>query len=204
MPTAITDVSTFTDPIMVPASTDPASKDSIVTLGQGLANRTRMLFNAIGGAVGDKTIILGPSCMRTKGSQLFFAYVQLDQNDQPGFIDVADYLPSGATLKEVHLAVKPGFGRATGDAMLLKVFRQAWSGFPAGDPTPTQLGSDDEDDGSNGRQWVAVTGLTEVVDRDTTAITVQLQAGNDAGTGGREDRFYGCKLVFTDPGPRSF
>ncbi len=205
MPTDITDVSAFTSPVQVPASADPASKDNIVTLGQQVANRTRFLYDAIAGAgVGtDVTIIIGPTAFRTPGSQLNFAWVQLDQNDQPAFADAGDYLPSGAVLKEVHVAVKPGFARGAGDAMLLKVFRQAWSAFPAGDPTATQLGSDDEDDGSNGRQWMAVTGLSETVDRDANSITVQLQAGNDAGTGGRNDRLYALKLVFTNPGPRA-
>lgn len=207
MPSNITDVDTFTDPIVGPADADPADRTYLMTGLQGLANRTRRLVNMLGGsgaATVERTIYVGPTAFRTAASQGIFAYVLLNQNDQPAFADVADFLPSGAILKSVHVLVKPGFARGAGDAMLFKLFRQQMTAFPGADPTATQLGGDDEDDGSNGRQLVGVSGLAETIDRDVNAITVQLQAGNDAGTGGREDRIYGLKLVFDDVGPRAW
>lgn len=50
MPTNIVDVSTFTDPIVGPASGDPRTAASVVTMGQGLANRTRLLKDLLDNA----------------------------------------------------------------------------------------------------------------------------------------------------------
>lgn len=206
MPVNITDVSTFTDPIVAPADADPADRTYVVTIAQGLSNRTRKLWDMVGGAPGDKTIYIGPTCARYHSSwvQGIFAYAQSGANDAALHVDLADFLPSGAVLKEVHALVKPGAARAGGDRMLMKVFRQDLTAFPGADPTLTQLGVDQEDGGGNTRQLISQAGLTETIDRDVNAVTLQLQAGNTGGTGGQEDRFYALKIVFTDPGPRSF
>lgn len=45
MPTNITDVDTFTDPIQVPVDTEPADQAAFALAPQGLANRTRNLKN---------------------------------------------------------------------------------------------------------------------------------------------------------------
>jgi hypothetical protein len=47
MPQNITDVATFTLPIVAPASGDPETAASVLTMGQGLANRTRLASNQI-------------------------------------------------------------------------------------------------------------------------------------------------------------
>src|SRR3990172_7853093 len=49
MPVDITDAHVFTDPIVRPADSDAADLTYIVTLTQGLANRTRWLYDVIGG-----------------------------------------------------------------------------------------------------------------------------------------------------------
>ncbi len=48
MPQNITDVSTFTSPIVAPADGDPENAASVVTAIQGLSNRTRSLLNGAG------------------------------------------------------------------------------------------------------------------------------------------------------------
>jgi hypothetical protein len=52
MPTTITDVNAFTDPITAPAGSDARVAASVVDPVQKLANRTRWLANLIGGASG--------------------------------------------------------------------------------------------------------------------------------------------------------
>ncbi len=47
MPENLIDVDAFTDPIVVPADSDPADRTYLVTAAQGLANRTRNLKNRI-------------------------------------------------------------------------------------------------------------------------------------------------------------
>jgi hypothetical protein len=47
MPVNITDVDTFTDPIVAPADSDPADRTYVITIAQGLANRTRWLKNLV-------------------------------------------------------------------------------------------------------------------------------------------------------------
>ena len=51
MPVNITDVPTFTDPIVIPADSDPADRTYIVTLAQGLSNRTRYLADSLDGVI---------------------------------------------------------------------------------------------------------------------------------------------------------
>ena len=45
MPVNITDVDQFTDPIVGPADSDPADRTYVMTIAQGLANRTRYIHN---------------------------------------------------------------------------------------------------------------------------------------------------------------
>lgn len=47
MPVNVTDVDEFTDPIVGPADSDPADRTYVMTIAQGLANRTRSLLNDI-------------------------------------------------------------------------------------------------------------------------------------------------------------
>lgn len=47
MPVDITDVDTFTDPIVGPADSDPADATYVLTVAQGNGNRTRYLHNRV-------------------------------------------------------------------------------------------------------------------------------------------------------------
>lgn len=56
MPQNITDVATFTAPIVAPADGDPEGAASVLTPFQGLSNRTRYLYSLIGAANGLATL----------------------------------------------------------------------------------------------------------------------------------------------------
>lgn len=218
MPVNITDVDAFTDPITAPAGADAANAASVVDVAQKLANRTRYLANLIGEASGSaewaypspraRTILVGPRAGRG-GSGWTFALIdraRCSSNSHNLFIDISDHLPSGAVLTDVRALVKPGFGRGTGDRMELSLWRSAVGaafGTP-GDPAETQVGTTDEDDGSNSYQVLSVGTISETVDRDANVLVAWVHAGNTAGTGGQEDDFLGLELSFTDPGPRNF
>lgn len=208
MPKNLTDVSFFDAPISVPVSADPRNAASVENPFQQLANRTRFLLNAItvGGALTDRTIFLGTPAARGDWTKTLTMYIQSNANTQLLVVCISDHLPSGAILKEVAAVVKPGAARAGADRMLMKILRWDLTAIAGAgsDPATTQLGSDQFDAGSNARQLITQSGLSETIDRDLNAVVMQLQAGNTGGTGGQEDRFYALRLTYTDVGPRTF
>lgn len=153
-----------------------------------------------------RTIHIGP---RAGNGESGWTYNLIDRvrcsaNSHDIFFDVSDYLPTGAILKRVRAFVQPGAARSSPNRMSLKLFRSAidLTGTLA-DPTETQLGVTDEDNGSNGYQLLDVGSFTdEAIDRDLNVIVAVIRAGNTAGTGGQEDDLFRLEVTADYPGPR--
>lgn len=207
----ITDVDTFTDPIVIPADSDAADLTYIETMAQGLANRTRWLANLLGGATGtgewlyptvrERVVTVGP---REGNGEAGWDYNLIDRatcstNSADLFVDLGKHLPSGAVLKSVEALVKPG----TTALMSLKLYRTALGAAfdTPGDPADTQVGSTDDSDASNNYQLLAVTGLTETIDREANNLVAWIAASSSAGA--TSDNYFGLRLTFDDAGPRN-
>ena len=153
-----------------------------------------------------RAVMIGP---RAGKGESGWSYNLIDrakcfENSHDLFIDITDYLTSGVNLRRVRALVKPGAARGSGNRMELQVHRVAASFTTPADPTETQLGATDEDNGSTAHQLLDSGDITdETIDRTETIVVAWLRAGNTSGTGGQEDEFYGLQVAFDDPGPRN-
>jgi len=107
MPTNIVDVSTFTAPIVTPASADPRTAASVATAVQGLANRARYLRNAIEGTLAGAQIPYGqgrPEGVTLTGWQISSNWLAQNDVSVTGrwMIDLSREIPSGVTVTEVQ------------------------------------------------------------------------------------------------------
>lgn len=183
MPVNITDDSTFTDPIVAPADSDPADRTYVLTIAQGLANRTRHLFErfdaltgivVLPGPVNAEKYLGLPNAQAISGWTITNPREWVSNANGAKMVwDIAPYLPRntpGVTLSQVAVLLKPGAARAPGgsytigDTMQCNLTRIA-HGFTVGTPSRTILSVDDsEDDGTSNLQWVELTpgGMTSV------------------------------------------
>jgi hypothetical protein len=149
MPVNITDVDTFTDPIVGPADSDPADRTYVMTIAQGLANRTRSLLGQIGslgtfaGAdLVSRTVRVGAHRARIQRIPSIDANwipaalesgLQCTSTTDGGgggrrtlWFDVSAgvELPWQCTLSQVQLQVRPGAARGSAsDQMQVSVYR---------------------------------------------------------------------------------
>jgi len=217
MPQNIVDVDTFTDPVSAPADGDALNAASINTTAvQALANRTRNLANRTGGASGTgewtyedaprtREVIIGS---RHGNGEPGWTYNLIDRatcstNGHDLFIDLEAFLPTGAVLKKVEALVKPGTSQSSSNRMELSVWKTAMgAAFTApADPSDTQIGSTDEDDGSNNYQLLSIGTVTETIDKSVSAYVAHMHASQGAGT--TPDWYFALRLTFEDQGPRN-
>lgn len=202
MPENITDVSTFTDPIVVPADSDPADRTYVLTLAQGLANRTRRLANLLGGANGSGNWAYPSPRARTTAVPLTSGISGSGAWSWNGsawsaagvgnllWLPIA--LPFGAELEKIVAVVTPA-GVSTFRAGLETI---AISGGGLTITPTTTYGS-----ASVGlvREKISYTpGSPVVVDNSANAYNVRIASG----TAG--DLVEYVWIEWTDPGPRNF
>jgi hypothetical protein len=146
MPANLTDVDTFTSPIVVPVGGDARTVSSIEPAFQALANRTLRLKNRVDTLAGSRTKLIPLSyCAIPDG----LVGVQLRSIDAWTYLTWRFYansvrliipidLATGDIITNLELCVNQGNAGASGQ-MVAKVWRQAVS--PSASPTKTQLGS---------------------------------------------------------------
>ena len=117
--------------------------------------------------------------------------------------DVALYLPDGSTLTNVEALVAPGAARAsTANRMQISLFRQTPSFSTPAIPVTVGPINQNFDDGTTAVQVIALSSaVTEVIGR-TSHVSVQIIAGNDAGT--NKDDVHALRLSYDVPGPNAF
>jgi hypothetical protein len=116
--------------------------------------------------------------------------------------NVTGFIPSGCTLTRVDALVDPGAARGAGVRLTMLLDRLDFAAHPATTvPVPTSLGTDEQDAVGHARQYLTVSGLTEVVDRSNKAILLSFLSGIDGAH--VSDILYGIRLTFTDIGPRN-
>lgn len=115
MPQNITDVSTFTDPIVIPADADPADLTHIETLAQGLSNRTRYLYNRVGASEVSRVVRMGAHEAATRTgtweTDTTLSALKAKTNSRSSLIFEATagrVLPWKGTVTSVQVQVHPG------------------------------------------------------------------------------------------------
>ncbi len=224
MPTNLTDVSTFTDPVAVPVDGDVRNAASVQTPFQALANRTRKLIDRLGGIAGSSEITYEAAKARTKFISALNAVSMWNHtagsggDGAPGWRPVpqgsdpnqAFVMTTFLSAEAVYLAISEHIPRdAVITAIRVRVkpgaartganrMKAAYHRRNASSQTyvgPIASGFDDE---STNEQFIAFTGLT-ITNDETNRIQVVLFGGNDAAT--NLDLFIGVSVDFNQPGP---
>lgn len=179
----LTETDTYTANVSVPDGADSRTAASVETPFQALTNRARYLYNRLiklAGFYSDGTYQLDTihgQCIAA--SWLLGNTYWLSTGDAqylPIPID-ASVLPHGATLTGFSARVNPGVARATtGNRIQLAVYKISSVGVW------TIVGSGTYDDGSTTEQTVTMTGLTEVIDRNSYSYALRVTSGSDGAT----------------------
>lgn len=158
----------------------------VLTQGQSLNDGWRVFEAALfgGGPGGTDTYGLGD-------------YVKTSLPQHVGYINVSNYLRTGQTILSVLAAVDPGTAQATAsDRMKFSLIKRNLAAYAAG----SVIASANADATAN-QQTFQVTGLSEVVDRETYAYWIAVWSS--AGAAGTADALYGLTIGVTDPGLRN-
>ena len=216
MPTNLTDVSTFTDPVAVPVDSDPRNAASVETPFQALANRTRYLLNQIETA-GALIVHLSPAA----GLQESFGVSEWDygigvgdpsvdsvDNGSELHFDLAQYLPDGATITDIDIMATEGAARALGSRMSvsLQVQTPTWTGSGS---TAVTLYYSETGGGATSKIFSISDGVnagtawaSQVVTKGTKSYTLVVRAGTDGG-GHTGDRIEAIRVHYTAPAAKA-
>lgn len=108
-------------------------------------------------------------------------------------------LPAGCILSTVEVMWKPGAARAGANRMALTVIRLT-PDWATPDNAPTPISGPHYDDGTTGLDVIA-TGDLAYTTTDAEILMFSVLAGNTAASS--NDRVYGFRVSYTDPGPRT-
>ncbi len=211
----ITDVSTYTDPIVAPSPLEPATAASIVQPIQGLANRTFYLK----GQVDTHDTVLqqvadalsgGPAATRRKFLNLAKCFAQ--QNWQPfsgvsgilqtnnafasGKITVPIELASGSVLTACHFILTPSAG---GDMSVALIRKTAFGVETPAAPTIAAVASGSTS--GTGLQ-VPTLSVSETIDETTKEYQLEIVSGSSSDSASQT--LWGLAIDYTDNGPRNY
>ena len=225
----ITDVDTFTNPIVIPADSDPADLTYIETMAQGLANRTRYLNERLNESTPPtRTIFIGAMHAQIQvsttptpqwstvvtGSSPTKGYLLGSKNNGALLMfPLTQFVPSGATITQISVVVTPGAARTAqtsspGDngRMYIEYYHNR---LDTSGPAMTCVGPSHavEDAGGTSLQLITMSSISELIQADqqagySFADYVMVTAGNDAGT--NIDLVWGMQVIFSDPGLRNY
>lgn len=197
MTTTLTETATFDTPITVPSGADIIKASGVNNPFQSITNRTKFLKDRDDAryVAATRYIDLVPFGVNLAewnfaggGTWLSIAnsvalLIPIRSND----------LQNGSTLSSIAMQVTPGAARSGTNRTNIKLYRTTYSAGAS--PTLTQLGSTTYDDGTSNRQFITISGLSEVVDRTQYAYYCVLIAGNNAST--NNDIFWAVNITRT-------
>jgi hypothetical protein len=226
VPQNITDVSTFTAPVVAPADGDPLNAASITAPGvglQALANRTRFLGNRMGVGLAPPLtdeFLYNPTIARALPiSGMEFALstdaggvsewlrnlsggvVYQNPLANAVFASARVRVPSGSTITGCEVLVRSSGVRTPGNGWFAKLYSQTepW-GAPAA-PSAVQQGSTEEGGLSAGYSVIAIGSITPflIVAGESAHIIVT----GPTGALGANDQLLAARVLFNDRGPRN-
>lgn len=187
MPANLTDVDAFTAPVQVPAGSDPAGLQYLLTAFHALANRTHYLANRTT-VVTERTFVISPHAMQfASGWSRGDTTVTSTSNSAVGRLPL-DFLPTGSVIKRVRALVTPGANTMSMDFRTRTLdFVTPGSGTDAG----IELGI-----ASSGTllQVMTTTLLSETVARDSGKNYFITLTANSTGAGS-PDTLFGFQIV---------
>jgi hypothetical protein len=202
----LTDVDAFTSPItVVEGGVDYMTAANQEMTAQQVANRTLWLRNILSPASPvTRYLYIPATAFDWTGSTVTVAdnqTVTVQTNYGRGIMALKNEIPTGATITGVECLANPGAARGGADRMVIEFTQiiHTWA-TPAVGGASTSTGTDDT---TTNLQVFGNTGLSyPVSSTDRRQNALALIAGVDAAA--NNDVFYGVRITFTDPGPRSY
>lgn len=218
MTSPIVDVDAFTDPLLTWDDGEDVDATKMLEVTQLIANRTRRLMNIARGAADVQTPVT--LRLRCVGAEW------LDAPKNPGAASnweiggngewdaiaaivgtlrgsLNDLLLDGCTVTRVRCMVTPASARTGGDRMGLELRRTTYTlpaapaVTPASDSTASLFAVFDDE--SSDQQMIDSGVISELIDKATTDLVLQVRSGLTGSTG---DRVHMVEITFTDPGRR--
>jgi hypothetical protein len=217
MPTNLTDVEEFSDPISVPVDADPGDAASVEAPFQQLANRTRYLLDVLRGAENlydlvaeNRSIYISPAAFVPLATSAGATHWYDTAGSEPSLTsrvntglarcDVRGLLPDGATVISMSGLYDPGASRTGTDRMRVRLYERVVNFSVAAVSARTEL-VDVPQGASDALQAVGSGVVSALIDSSKLQF-FELIAGNDGGS--TPDIFHGLLVTFRYPGPRSF
>jgi len=233
MPQNITDVSAFTDPIVIPADSDAADLTYIETALQGLANRTRFMISKIGGTAGTDEWLYPTAKERVILISMAGAKSAIDHNATSGLVTVNHhwdqlttdewrsrkdsgslliplnpYLVQGCDILRVRAIVASGADRAGANRMsiaLKKVTADFDTAPPGAGTVATMAGPYYEAETYTADRQIITSGASGAIDLTVNRFGVDHYLVVVAGSDGGSnfDKLHSVELTIRDYGPRN-
>lgn len=229
MPVNITDVDTFTDPIVAPADSDPADATYVRTIAQGTANRTRNLKNRLediedqisggewvypGASFRTRTIELLPSDFEQANNTAnnipwrFRPSVGNAQTVKSGSSERAELvrqlnrlIPGNGVVTNIWVMVTPGAARSGVNKLSAQLYSREPTVYTPGSEAlgSVALMQSVSDDGGTGLQSLLLNSGADM----TLGYAIWLHVSSGSGDT-TDDLFHGVKIEFQDYGPINY
>lgn len=218
MPQNITDVSTFTDPVVAPTDGDVLNAASVTAAGvgfQALANRTRQLLDLVDPefvyltpTTRKRTIEATDAHASASGAGVLDWFLSLSAG-VPYLVPRLDAVfavfpidvPSGCTIAGVEVLVRSSGARVTPNGWFVRVYEQSEPWAAPAAPTATQQGSTTEGGLAAGYSVITVGSLTPFL--RLAEYTAHVVVTGPIGALGANDQLLAVRVSFDDGGPRN-
>ena len=209
MPQNITDVDTFTDPITAPAGADALDETEVLAGLQGVANRTRNIYNILdlplAAIVSDVNAVCGVSDVDATGNSYWGPNGGSIMNMQTTglasstaiFYEISHLVREGGTITKVEALVKPASGHTTGIVLKLDRVTTAlpFTG-PPGNPTITNVATSAASSGTT-NQLLTTGTVAEATDGDGAGLAWVVTVTSGDNSAALADTLYGLRLYWT-------
>lgn len=226
MPQNITDVSTFTDPVVAPTDGDALNAASMTAPGvglQALANRTRKLGDRMGIGLAPpltEEFLYDPTIARdlqiegqefglaTDGAgatdwlRTFSSGVVFNvPNVNAAFASARARVPSGSTVTGVEVLVRSSGARVSPNGWFVQVYTQTVPWAAPAAASAVQQGSTEEGGLAAGYSVIQVSAIVPFLVAAGEAVHVSITG--PIGALGASDQLIACRVLFDDRGPRN-
>lgn len=214
MPKNLVDADVWEANVVSPVDGDVADAPSVEVGLQDLANRSYHNVLAIGGTAGTsewiykdgsrvRTAMFLPTGFQYEADSSNYTMnftlgrLELEDNNMKAWLDLSKLFPNAATITQIRAVVDPGIS-STG--MNISCFRVTPDfSTPASNSITAAF---DTDTVSGSAIQVLTLTFSQTINKDQSAMVLQIQAGNDAVSGA--DIVEALEFTYSVPGPDSY
>ncbi len=210
MPEVLTDADVFAPTVSVPADLDARNAASVRTPFKALSDRTAWLRKRLSPESPDTRHIVVPWVGFSSQVWIPSGSTQYAVSTGDGgmlYLDLTPFLRTGMRIQQVDVLVQPGAARAGADRLRAQWIRQGFDFDTPGSAITLMDSAFRFDDGTTDLQTISFTPTTVQVATDRNLVNLasdSFRVEVAAGDPHTSDRFYGARMIVSDPGPRNY